>query len=91
VIILEFVAVKPCKYDAYEAVPKAKVSLDLDECELVLAKKGYEILSNAKVMLVVRKGAEITIYPRGRLLMHPVSERDEAERIAKELFRVLGK
>lgn len=88
---MEFVAVKPCKYDAYEAVPKAKVSLDLDECELVLAKNGYEILSNAKVMLVVKKGAEITIYPRGRLLMHPIGERAEAERIAKELFRVLGK
>jgi ArsR family metal-binding transcriptional regulator len=88
---LEFIAVKPCKYDAYEAVPKAKVSLDLDECEIVLAKEGYEVLSNAKVMLVVKKGAEITIYPRGRLLIHPVSERVEAERIAKELFKVLGK
>ncbi len=88
---MEFIAVKPCKYDAYEAVPKAKVSLDLDECEIVLAKEGYEVLSNAKVMLVVKKGAEITIYPRGRLLIHPVSERVEAERIAKELFKVLGK
>ena len=90
-ISLEFIAVKPCKYDAYEAVPKARVSLDLDECEHTLAKKGYEILSNAKVMLVVKKGVEISIYPRGRLLMHPVNERDEAERIAKELFKVLGK
>ena len=90
-ILLEFIAVKPCKYDAYEAVPKAKVALDLDECERVLAKKGYEVLSNAKVMLVVKKGAEITIYPHGRLLMHPVCERDEAERIAKELFKELGK
>ena len=90
-ISLEFIAVKPCKYDAYEAVPKARVSLDLDECEHTLAKKGYEILSNAKVMLVVKKGVEISIYPRGRLLMHPVSERAEAERIAKELFEVLGK
>lgn len=90
-ILLEFIAVKPCKYDAYEAVPKAKVSLDLDECEHMLAEKGYEIMSNAKVMLVVKKEAEISIYPRGRLLMHPVSERDEAERIAKELYKVLGK
>jgi ArsR family metal-binding transcriptional regulator len=57
----------------------------------VLAKKGYEILSNAKVMLVVKKGAEITIYPRGRLLIHPVSERAEAERVANELFKALGK
>ena len=89
--ILEFLAVKPCKYDAYEAVPKRRVSLDLDECERVLEEKGYEILSNPKVMLVVRKGHEITIYPRGRLLMHPVKDRDEAEKLARELYKALGK
>lgn len=87
---VEFLAVKPCKYDAYEAVPKGKISLDLDECERLLAKVGYEILSNPKVMLVVRKGVEITVYPRGRLLMHPVKGREEAERHAKAVYSALG-
>lgn len=90
-IRLDFLAIKPCKYDAYEAVPKGKVSLDLDECERKLAKGGYEVLANPKVMLVVKKGVEITVYPHGRLLMHPVKEREDAEKLAKELYRVLGK
>lgn len=89
-IVLEFLAVKPCKYDAYEAVPKGRVSLDLDEVESALKKNGYEVLSNPKVMLVVKKKAEITIYPRGRLLMHPVADRHEAEQLAKELYAILG-
>jgi len=42
-------------------------------------------------MLVVRKGAEITIYPGGRLLMHPVKEREQAERLAKQVYLDLGK
>jgi ArsR family metal-binding transcriptional regulator len=87
---LEFLAIKPCRHDAYEAVPKRKVTLDLDECERVLAGKGYEILSNPKVMLVTRKEVEITLYPHGRLLMQPVKERDLAVRIAQELFSALG-
>ena len=90
-IILEFLAVKPCRYDAFEAVPKGKVSLDLDEIEKVLSEKGYEILSNPKVMLVVKKKVEISIYPRGRLLMHPVTDKDEAERLAKELYVAMGR
>src|SRR5512137_2964492 len=53
VILVEFLAVKPCKYDAFEAVPKGKVSLDLDKIEKVLSQNGYEILSNPRVMLVV--------------------------------------
>lgn len=88
---MEFLAVKPCKHDAYEAIPKGKVNIDIDESERTLSSKGYEILSNPKVMLVVRKGVEISIYPKGRLLMHPVSDRDEAERIAKALYKDLGR
>jgi ArsR family metal-binding transcriptional regulator len=42
-------------------------------------------------MLVVKKDVEITIYPAGRLLMHPVEGREEAERIARQLYRDLGK
>jgi ArsR family metal-binding transcriptional regulator len=56
-----------------------------------LSERGYEILSNPKVMLVVKKDIEITIYPAGRLLMHPVKDRVEAERVARQLYRDLGK
>jgi len=91
VIALEFLAVKPCKYDAYEAVPKGRVSINLDRSENVLSERGYEILSNAKVMLVVKKDVEITIYPAGRLLMHPVKDRAYAERIARQLYHDLDK
>lgn len=47
-------------------------------------------MSNAGVMLVVRREVEVTVYPRGRLLMHPVKERDDALRVAAELYSALG-
>lgn len=89
--LMEFIAVKPCRFDAYEAVPKGRISLDLDECEKALAGKGYEVLSNAGVMLVLRRGIEITLYPHGRLLLHPVGDRETALRAAKELYTALGR
>lgn len=87
---LEFMAVRPCRFEAYEAVPRTRVSLDLDDCERRLKASGYEVLSNAGVMLVVRKDVEVTVYPHGRLLMHPAKDREEAERIASELYSSLG-
>lgn len=33
----------------------------------------------------------MTLYPHGRVLMHPVKAREDAEALAKELFRALGK
>jgi len=88
---LEFLAIKPCKYDAYEAVPKGRVTLDLERSETILSERGYEILSNPKVMLVVKKDVEVTIYPAGRLLMHPIKDKVDAERVARQVYRDLGK
>lgn len=85
----EFLAVRPCKADAYEVVPKRRVKLDIDECEQMLAANGYDIVSNRGVMLVFRKGVEMTLYPHGRVLMHPVSSKEEASRIAEELYVAL--
>jgi len=83
--------VKPCRHDAFEAIPKKKISLDLDDAEKILRAKGYEILANPRVMLVVKKVQEITVYPHGRLLMHPVKEKALAESIARDLYAALGK
>lgn len=88
---MEFLAIKPCKYDAYEAVPKGRVTLDLERSETILSERGYEILSNPKVMLVVKKDVEVTIYPAGRLLMHPIKDKVDAERVARQVYRDLGK
>ena len=88
--LTEFLAIKPCKADAFEVVPKGRVELDLDDVERRLSSSGYEILSNHGVMLVVRKVVEMTVYPRGRILMHPVSTKEEAERHASSLYWAIG-
>ena len=87
---MDLMAIKPCKADAFEVVPKRKVVLDLDECERMLVESGYEMISNRGVMLVVRKEIEMTLYPHGRILMHPVKTKDEASRIAQELYASIG-
>lgn len=88
---MDLLAIKPCKADAFEVVPKSEVVLDLDECERMLRKGGYEIISNPGVMLVVRKEVEMTLYQHGRILMHPVDTKDEAGRIAQALYAALGR
>ena len=87
---LEFVTVRPCRFDAFEAVPRDRLALDLDDCERLLKDAGYEVVSNAGVMLVVRKGLDVTVYPHGRLLIHPVKDKAQAERAADEVYHSLG-
>ena len=87
---MDLLTIKPCKADAFEVVPKEEVVLDLDECEHLLREKGYEVLSNPGVMLVVRGEVEMTLYRHGRILMHPVESGDEARRLALGLYAALG-
>lgn len=87
---MEFVTVRPCRFDAFEAVPRDRLALDLDDCERLLKDAGYEVVSNAGVMLVVRKGVDVTVYPHGRLLIHPVKDKVQAERAADEVYHSLG-
>ena len=64
--------------------------MDLEECARLLRDNGYEILDNPGVMLVVRKEVELTLYPHGRILMHPVKDRESAERHASKLYNAVG-
>lgn len=82
--------VRPCRFEAFEAVPRDRMDLDLADCERRLRSAGYEVLSNAGVMLVVRKGVEVTVYPHGRLLIHPAKDRAAAEEAARALYSSLG-
>lgn len=48
------------------------------------------MVENAGVMLVVRKEIEVTVYPHGRLLMHPVKDKGEAEKVAESVYEAMG-
>lgn len=82
--------VRPCRFEAFEAVPRERLTLDLGDCERRLRSAGYEVVTNAGVMLVVRKGVEVTVYPHGRLLIHPAKDKGAAEEAARELYESLG-
>ena len=71
-------------------MPKRRLTLDLEECAKLLREGGYEIVSNPGVMLVVKRDIELTLYPHGRILMHPVRTKEEAYRHASDLYSAIG-
>lgn len=82
-----FKIVRPCK-GAYDALPAEHLELDLKRCSKKLSEIGYEEVVNARVMLVVKKEIEVSIYPNGKLLLKTDSKR-VAEKVSDEIFKVL--
>ena len=74
---------------AYEAKPEMKMKIDMDRSEKIFRENGYEIICNARVLLIVKKECEITVYPDGRLLLKTDSN-EEARESADGIYRVLG-
>ena len=70
----------------YEAVPRTRLKLRLDEVERDLREAGFEPLANAGILLVVRwEDVELSVFESGKLL---VKTRDEAKaRVAMAAFR----
>lgn len=83
----DFFILKPCKSTAaYEAIPKRNMNLKLDDLKPNLKLGGYNEVCDAKVMIIVEKGTEISIYPSGKLLLKTADEK-VAQECAEELYR----
>ena len=83
---------RPCKSSAaFEAIPnlssrgKQKFELDLTECRNILETSGYEEVCDAKVLLIMKKEIEVTIYPSGKLIIKTDSK-TEAEMVMNEVY-----
>lgn len=85
---MQFYTIQPCKTtSAIECVPKKQLSLNLDKLEQNFKDKNYDVL-NVKVMLIVKKENEITVYKSGRLLIK-TDNKKIAKKCAKEVYGIL--
>jgi hypothetical protein len=77
---------KPCKTSAaYEAIPRERLSLDLDLCEELL-RPVCTIVAHAGVLLIVRDQCEVSIHKDGRLIL----KTDSQELATEQAGRVTG-
>ncbi|MGB0652329.1 MAG: hypothetical protein ACPGQL_03930 [Thermoplasmatota archaeon] len=69
---------RPCKTSAaYEALPEQRMQLDMGALRQRAEAAGYEIVLDARVMLLLRPaagGVESTVYQGGRVLLKTTDE-----------------
>lgn len=86
----EFIVVRACSADAYDAVPQHLTRIDVSRALPKLEHAGYRVLADAGRMCVLEKeGLEITLYSSGRVLVKTDSV-ERAEVAAKAVYDALG-
>ncbi|MGD1061202.1 MAG: hypothetical protein ABR879_07070 [Methanomassiliicoccales archaeon] len=86
---MRFKLVRVCESNALAAVPQESRRYDLAKAAKALKDVGYSV-EEQSVMLIARKGKiEYTIYPNGRLLIQPASDKEEAKADAESLYSTI--
>lgn len=86
---MEFTMVKTCEAEAYDAIPKFLIRVDIENALVLLKDAGYKEIADAGVMCVVEKDQlELTVFSGGRVLLK-TSDEKTAEDAAKRLFEVI--
>ncbi len=69
---------RPCSTSAgFIATPEQQRKLDMAAFKAALADDGFEIVLDARILLLVRKGTESTVYDTGKVLLK-TTDKDEA-------------
>ncbi len=88
---MEFMMVKTCEADAYDAIPKNLARVNIKKAIEELTSAGYELIVDAGVMCVIMKdGLEYQLFSSGRILMK-TPDLEIAEAGASGLFANMEK
>lgn len=78
------------KKAGFEVRPEGAHALDLSEAAGRLEAEGFEVLTNARILLVARLShTEVSVFESGRLLIK-TGERDLAEALTLATYHALG-
>ena len=80
---------RPCSTSAgFLATPEPPLRLDMRRLKRGVLEAGYDIVVDAKVILIVRKGVESSLYDNGKVLLK-TTDRPAAEAAYAELEPIL--
>jgi hypothetical protein len=76
---------RPCSTSAgFTATPEPPQRIDMDRLKAALLRDGYQVVVDAKIILIVRKGIETSLYDNGKVLVK-TTDRAAAETAYSQL------
>ncbi len=87
---MRFNVTRLCGGKALMAAPSEIMDIDLDKASDVL-KDEFTIKRNESGMMLIMewKEMEVTLYPQGKVMFHPLSDRDQAVEYATMILNRL--
>jgi len=86
---MKFKVERICCTGSMSAIPMNRVRFDLAASAEKLRDKGYEV-EPQELYLVVKAGElDVSIYSSGRVLIHPMDDKNKAKEFAQTIFDLM--
>ncbi|MCG7844296.1 MAG: hypothetical protein MIO90_02560 [Methanomassiliicoccales archaeon] len=86
---MKFRVERICRTDSMSAIPMERRRFDLPASVVSLEAAGHAVESHELYLVVDVDGLNLTIYPSGRVLIHPLNDKGKAKELAQRLFVLL--
>lgn len=83
---MRFTVTRLCGGKALMAASRDLLDVDLERAGAFISEEGSVKKSDDLMMVADWCGMEITIYPQGKVMFHPLSDRDTAVKYATEIL-----
>ncbi|MDD2532953.1 MAG: hypothetical protein WDA05_03300 [Candidatus Methanomethylophilaceae archaeon] len=83
---MRFTVTRLCGGKALMAASRDLLDVDLERAGAFISEEGSVKKSDDLMMVADWRGMEITIYPQGKVMFHPLSDRDTAVKYATEIL-----
>jgi hypothetical protein len=86
---MKFKVERICRTDSMSAIPMEHRRFDLPLSAIKLEEAGHKVESHELYLVVNVDGLDLTVYPSGRVLIHPMNDKARAKELAQRLFSLL--
>lgn len=75
---MKFAVTRLCGGKALMAASNEQMDIDLEKASGILSEEGFTIKKNEDGLMLITewKEMEVTIYPQGKIMFHPLSDKD---------------
>ena len=90
---MKFTVTRLCGGKALMAASSETMDIDLKKASDILCKDGFDFKRNEDDLMLIMewKDMEVTIYPLGKIMFYPLSEKDKAIEYATDILEKIRK
>ena len=86
---MKFKVERVCRTDSMSAIPRESIRFDLPASAKALEALGTPVELHELYLIVRMDSMDITVYPSGRVLLHPLNDKTRAKELAQRLFEMM--